>query len=121
MPHTIRILAVAILAMPLFAHANSSSVILNGIVNIEYAAIKIDQRTLSGGGRLDANDRYQKSIGDPTFFSRMGLNIREDLGGGLAAIAKIEYAFAPGAGVVAWRSIGVGLARDHGDGARVAP
>ena len=99
MQYPVRLLTAAILAMPLFAHANTSSVILNGIVNIEYTAIKIDQSTLSGGGGSDANDRYQKSIGDPTFFSRMGLNIREDLGGGLAAIAKIEYAFAPGAGV----------------------
>ena len=99
MPHTVRLLTAAILSIPLIANANTSSVVLSGVVNIEYTAIKIDQSTLSGGGGLDANDRYQKSIGDPTFFSRMGLNIREDLGGGLAAIAKIEYAFAPGTGV----------------------
>ena len=86
------------MAMPAIASA-ANSVVLNGIVNIEYTAIKIDQRTGPGGG-LDANDRYQKSIGDPAIFSRYGLLIREELGGDLAAIAKVEYGFVPGAGVV---------------------
>lgn len=66
------------MAMPAIASA-ANSVVLNGIVNIEYTAIKIDQRTGPGGG-LDANDRYQKSIGDPAIFSRYGLLIREELG-----------------------------------------
>lgn len=97
--HTkLRILIAAMSATPLFAFAENS-VVLTGNVNIEYTAIKIDQSTASGGGGLDVNDRYQKSIGDPTFFSRYGLLIREELGGDLAAIAKIEYAFAPGTGV----------------------
>ena len=98
MQNRLRLLTMAVMAIPATVYADNS-VTLTGVVNIEYTAIKIDQSTVSGGGGLDANDRYQKSIGDPTFFSRMGLNIREELGGGLAAIAKIEYAFAPGAGV----------------------
>lgn len=98
MPCTMRLLTMATIALPITALADNS-VTLSGIVNIEYTAIKIDQSTASGGGGSDANNRFQKSIGDPTFFSRMGLNIREELGGGLAAIAKIEYAFVPGVGI----------------------
>ena len=98
MPHTLRLLTLAMIALPVTAWAENS-LTLSGIVNLEYTAIKIDQSTASGGGGLDANNRFQKAIGDPTFFSRMGLTLREELGGGLAAIGKIEYAFAPGAGV----------------------
>ena len=88
------------LAIPVLAFAaDNSGVTISGNVNVEYTAVKIDQSTASGGGGLNANDRYQKSIGDPTFFSRWAINIREDLGGGLAAIGKIEFAFAPGTGV----------------------
>lgn len=111
MHHTLRILIVAMFAIPAAASAENS-VILTGTVNVEYTAIKIDQ-TAAGGGSI-LNDRYQKSIGDPTFFSRYGLLLREELGNGLAAIGKIEYAFAPGAGVndVA-REQWVGLASKH--------
>ena len=98
MQHKLRLLPLALLAIPATVYAENS-VTLTGIVNIEYTAVKIDQSTASGGGGLDANDRYQKSIGDPTFFSRIALNIREELGGGLAVIGKIENAFAPGTGV----------------------
>lgn len=76
MPYTLRLLTIAAIAVPITALADNS-VTLSGIVNIEYTAIKIDQSTASGGGGLDANNRFQKSIGDPTFFSRMGLTIRE--------------------------------------------
>ena len=86
-------------AVPGLVFAQSNGVTFTGNINVEYTAIKIDQSTVSGGGGLNANDRYQKSIGDPTFFSRWGINVNEDLGGGLAAIAKIEFAFAPGTGV----------------------
>ena len=99
MQKKLRLLSGIILALPTMGYA-ANSVVLSGIVNIEYTAIKIDQSTASGGGGSDANNRYQTAIGDPTFFSRYGLQIREELGGDLAAIAKIEYAFAPGAGVV---------------------
>lgn len=98
MEYKLRLLTLAIMSIPATAVA-ANSVVLTGIVNIEYTAIKIDQSTASGGGGSDANDRYQKSIGDPTIFSRYGLLIREELGGGLAAIAKVEYGFVPGAGV----------------------
>lgn len=92
----LRLLIAAMFAIPALALAENS-VILTGIVNVEYTAIKINQTAAGGGSVL--NDRYQKSIGDPTFFSRYGLLIREELGNGVAAIGKIEYAFAPGAGV----------------------
>ena len=98
MQNQLRLLTAAIMAIPAIAYADASSVTLSGTVNIEYTAIKIDQGAAGGGSVL--NNRYQTSIGDPTFFSRYGLNIKEDLGNGLNAIAKIEYAFAPGAGVV---------------------
>ena len=92
----LRLLIAAMFAIPTLALAENS-VILTGFVNVEYTAIKINQTAAGGGSVL--NDRYQKSIGDPTFFSRYGLLIREELGNGVAAIGKIEYAFAPGAGV----------------------
>ena len=98
MQNQLRLLTAAIMAIPAIAYADASSVILSGTVNVEYTAIKIDQGAAGGGSLL--NNRYQTSIGDPTFFSRWGLNIKEDLGNGLNAIAKVEYAFAPGAGVV---------------------
>jgi GBP family porin len=98
MQNQLRLLTAAIMAIPAVAYADASSVILSGTVNVEYTAIKIDQGAAGGGSLL--NNRYQTAIGDPTFFSRWGLNIKEDLGNGLNAIAKIEYAFAPGAGVL---------------------
>lgn len=99
MSQQLRILITIALATPTFAYA-ANSVVLTGFVNVEYTAIKIKQSTASGGGGLDANNRYQTAIGDPTIFSRYGLLIREELGGDLAAIAKVEYGFVPGAGVV---------------------
>jgi len=101
----LRVLTTAVLAtlgmagMANVASAADNGVTISGTVNVEYSAVKIDQSTASGGGGLDANNRYQKAIADPTFFSRWALNIKEDLGGGLAAIGKIEFAFAPGTGV----------------------
>ena len=100
MQNKLLVLATATLALPaIVSAADDTSVTISGNVNIEYYAVKIDQSTASGGGGLDANDRYQKAIGDPTFFSRWAINIKEDLGGGLAAIGKIEFAISPGAGV----------------------
>ena len=99
MQNPLRLLTGIIIALPTMGYA-ANSVVLGGVVNVEYTAIKIKQSTASGGGGLDANNRYQTAIGDPTIFSRYGLLIREELGGDLAAIAKVEYGFVPGAGVV---------------------
>ena len=86
-------------AFPILSTPKETGVTINGIVNVEYYAVKIRQSTAGGGGGSDLNNRYQTAIGDPTFFSRWGLNIREDLGNGLAAIAKIDFAISTGAGV----------------------
>lgn len=105
MQHKLRVLTTAVLAtlgmagVPNVASAADNGVTISGFVNIEYSAVKIDQSTASGGGGLDANNRYQKAIADPTIFSRWAINITEDLGSGLAAIGKIEFLFSPGTGV----------------------
>ena len=79
-------------AAPSIVFAQGDGVTISGNVNVEYYSVKIDQAP-------GANDFRQEAIGDPTFFSRWALNIKEDLGGGLAAIGKIEFAFSTGAGV----------------------
>ena len=85
-------------AAPGMVYADDSAVTISGNVNVEYYSVKIDQTPGAGGG-LAANNYRQEAIGDPTFFSRWALNVKEDLGGGLAAIGKIEFAFATGTGV----------------------
>lgn len=75
-----------------YAQDKGNGVTISGNINVEYYSVKIDQAP-------GANDYRQEAIGDPTFFSRWGLNIKEDLGNGLAAIGKIDFAFSPGAGV----------------------
>lgn len=82
-----------VFAAPGVVIAQSNGVTISGNVNVEYYSVKIDQAP-------GANDFRQEAIGDPTFFSRWGLNIKEDLGNGLAAIGKIEFAISTGAGVV---------------------
>jgi len=79
-------------AAPGVVCAQGNGVTISGNINVEYYSVKIDQAP-------GANDYRQEAIGDPTFFSRWGLQIKEDLGGGLAAIGKIDFAFNPGSGV----------------------
>ena len=79
-------------AAPGMVIAQGDGVTISGNVNVEFYSVKIDQAT-------GPNDFRQEAIGDPTFFSRWAINIKEDLGGGLAAIGKIEFAFSTGAGV----------------------
>ena len=93
------VLTAAALGLPAMAFADDSSVTISGNVNVEYYAVKIKQGTANGGGGSDLNNRYQTAIGDPSFFSRWGLNIKEDLGNGLSAIGKIDFAISTGAGV----------------------
>ena len=96
-----KLLALAVasaLAVPgAHVYAQSGGVTISGTVNIEYSGVKIDQNA-AGGGAI-ANNRRQTAIADPTFFSNFNINVKEDLGGGLAAIAKVEFRFVPGAGV----------------------
>ena len=90
-----KIIALAVSAafvVPVSVYAQGEGVTISGNVNVEYYSVKIDQAT-------SANSYRQEAIGDPTFFSRWAINVKEDLGSGLAAIAKIEFAFAPGTGV----------------------
>jgi GBP family porin len=80
------------LSAPLFAHADNSSVTLFGRVGAEYGSTKIDQAA-------GANNYRQQVIGDNTGISRWGLLISEDLGNGLKANGRIEFAFRTGNGV----------------------
>ena len=89
-----KLLALAVAAAiggPLNAFA-ANSVTLYGRVGVEYGSVDIDQTS-------GVNDYRQESIGDNAGVSRWGLWIVEDLGGGLQANARIEYAFYTGNGV----------------------
>ena len=80
------------LAAPLVASAQGTGVTLFGRVGAEYSSTKIDQAT-------SASDHRQEVIGDNAGVSRWGLMITEDLGNGLTANGKIEFAFRTGNGV----------------------
>lgn len=90
-----KLLALAIagaMGGPLNAFA-ANSVTLYGRVGVEYGSVDIDQ--IAG-----ANSYRQESISDNAGVSRWGVWIVEDLGGGLQANARIEYAFFTGNGVI---------------------
>ena len=108
-----KLLALAIAAAiggPLNAFA-ANSVTLYGRVGVEYGSVDIDQvATLPSS---TSNDYRQESVSDNAGVSRWGLWIVEDLGGGLKANARIEYAFYTGNGVTnTAREQWVGLASD---------
>ena len=79
------------LGVPMVASADSSSVTIFGRVAAEYGSTRIDQ--------TPANEYRQETIGDNTGTSRWGMLISEDLGNGLKANARIEFAFRTGNGV----------------------
>ena len=84
----------AALGAPLVASAQGSGgtgVTLFGRVSAEYGSTEIDQAA--------ATEYRQETIGDNTGASRWGLAITEDLGNGLKANARIEFAFRTGNGV----------------------
>lgn len=81
--------AIAAAFAPTFARADTSSVQLVGRVQVEFSDIKING--LSG-------NRHQRAIADNGGMSRFGFRINEDLGGGLSAIAFIDWKINPGAG-----------------------
>jgi len=114
-----KLLALAIAAAmggSLNAYA-ANSVTLYGRVGVEYGSVDIDQTPGLGGspaiGAPGFSDYRQESISDNAGVSRWGLWIVEDLGGGLKANARIEYAFYTGNGVTdTAREQWVGLAGD---------
>lgn len=78
-------------AAPLLASAQASGVTLFGRVQAEYASIDVDRAA-------GAEDYRQEVITDNFGQSRWGLAIKEDLGGGLTANARVEFAFRTGTG-----------------------
>ena len=94
-----------LLGIPLPAVADG--VTLYGRVGVEYSSVDIDQAA-------GANDYRQESLGDNAGVSRWGLFIVEDLGNGLKANARIEYAFFAGNGIPdSAREQWVGLSGEH--------
>ena len=114
-----KLLALAIagaMGGPLNAFA-ANSVTLYGRVGVEYGSVDIDQTPGLGGspvvGAPGFSDYRQESISDNAGISRWGLWIVEDLGNGLKANARIEYAFFTGNGVAdTAREQWVGLSGD---------
>jgi len=81
-------LAIAgVMAVPLTAAADGTHVTIFGRLQAEYATVDID--------RFNA----QTAVADDALQSRWGLQIAEDLGMGLQAIGRIEYALNPGGDV----------------------
>lgn len=98
------VLAVAgALSAPLLASAQGGTgVTLFGRVQAEYQSTEIDQAA--------ASEYRQETISDNAGQSRWGLQIKEELGNGLNAIAQIEFAFRTGNGTAdAAREQWVGL------------
>ena len=92
------------LAAPMAALADGTNVTLFGSVQSEYSTVNIDN--VSGGAQSD--------IGDDAGRSRFGMQITEQLGGGLKAKAHIGYGFNTGGGDIGFaRERWVGLANDH--------
>ena len=75
------------LGTPMVASANAT---FYGRIGAELGSTKIDQAGTAG--------YRQETIGDNTGISRFGWNVTEDLGGGLSANARIEFAFRAGNG-----------------------
>lgn len=74
------------LAAPLVASAQGTHVTIFGRLQAEYATIDID------------GFRNQTAVTDDALQSRWGLQIAEDLGMGLQAIGRVEFAINPGSG-----------------------
>ncbi len=82
-PKTLALAAMLAVAAPLsYAQANASSVQLYGIVDVAYRHVSNAQ-----------NEASSKMIGGGMSNSRWGVNVTEDLGGGLKALANLEARF----------------------------
>ncbi|ABI60726.1 MULTISPECIES: porin [Nitrosomonas] len=78
-------LAIAgVMAVPLTAAADGTHVTIFGRLQAEYATIDVD------------GFNAQTAVADDALQSRWGLQIAEDLGMGLRALGRIEYALNPG-------------------------
>lgn len=78
-------LAIAgVMAVPLTAAADGTHVTIFGRLQAEYATVDVD------------GFNAQSAVSDDALQSRWGLQIAEDLGMGLQAIGRIEYALNPG-------------------------
>ncbi|MCT9813251.1 porin [Acidovorax sp. Be4] len=91
--NTLALAAMAVASPLLFAQQASSSVQLYGIVD---AAVR---HTNNEG--VGANSSLTKMIGGGMSQSRWGINVTEDLGGGLKAIANLENRFLTDSGTTA--------------------
>ena len=92
------------IAAPMAAFADGTHVTLFGSVQAEYSTFNIEN--ISGGAQSD--------IGDEAGRSKFGMDITEQLGGGLKAKARVEYGFMTGSGDIGIaRERWVGLANDH--------
>lgn len=81
-------LAIAgVMAVPLTAAADGTHVTIFGRLQAEYATVDVD------------GFNAQSAVSDDALQSRWGLQIAEDLGMGLQAIGRIEYALNPGGDV----------------------
>lgn len=81
-------LAIAgVMAVPLTAAADGTHVTIFGRLQAEYATVDVD------------GFNAQTAVADDALQSRWGLQIAEDLGMGLQAIGRIEYALNPGGDV----------------------
>lgn len=89
------------LATPLAVSADSTNVTLFGSAQAEYNTVDIDGIS------------SQSNVGDDAGRSRWGLNVTEQLGGGLRAMAHIEYGLNLGSGDIGFaRERWVGLGND---------
>ncbi|WP_300171756.1 porin [uncultured Nitrosomonas sp.] len=100
-----KLIALAIagaLAAPLVASAEGTHVTIFGRLQAEYATVDVD------------GFNAQSAVSDDALQSRWGLQIAEDLGAGLRAIGRIEYALNPGGDVHSTaREQWVGLSGDQ--------
>lgn len=89
------------LATPLAVSADSTNVTLFGSAQAEYNTVDIDGIS------------SQSNVGDDAGRSRWGLHVTEQLGGGLRAMAHIEYGLNMGSGNIGFaRERWVGLGND---------
>ncbi|RZT95120.1 porin [Rivibacter subsaxonicus] len=89
-----KLVALAALSAIAGAAQAQSSVTLYGIVDVAY------RYTTNHGPAVDNGQSLSKVIGGGMSQSRWGVNINEDLGGGLRALANLEQRFTPDNGAL---------------------
>ena len=81
------------LAAPVIASAQGTNVTIFGRVQQEYSGV-----ATGNGGGISGDQSYQGGLNDNARSSRWGLQIAEDLGRGLKAIARLEQGINTGSG-----------------------